>query len=180
MHKLTSQVAKNSTNLSTATSQKWGRKTQTNRWNVKCLYCTPDIIIEHHELRCTEHLAKYEQCPNTPEHSQKKALQQLATRHGALSSTPIDKLGMLSNPHIIKDGENDGVACKKWKAADGSATKRKRGTMDTFVDHGFSEEEKAQVDSVLLRYTHSAAAYVEKVITHHQSNHLLQQFMVDT
>jgi hypothetical protein len=40
------------------------------------------------------------------------------------------------------------------EAVDGSA-KTEAGGMDVFVDRGLSIEEKAQVDSVLLRYTHS-------------------------
>ena len=76
------------------------RNLRTNRWNIKCRYCEPDVIIEHRELRCTEHLSKYEQCPNAPEVIRKDALQRLATRRGALSSTPADELGTPSNPHV--------------------------------------------------------------------------------
>ena len=52
--------------------------------------------------------------------------------------------------------------------------------MDTFIDHGLSEEERGQIDSVLLRYAHSATTHVDQVMTHHQSDRLLQQSMVDT
>jgi len=43
-----------------------GKNPQMNRWKMKCNYYTPDAVVEHCELRCMEHLSKYELCPNTP------------------------------------------------------------------------------------------------------------------
>ena len=99
---------------------------RTHRWNMKCHYCVPDIVMEHRELRCTEHLSKYEQCPNAPKTVRDEALQRLATKRGALSSLSIDELGTPSNPHVVgNDDTDDGVARKKGKATDGSTTVRR-------------------------------------------------------
>jgi len=78
---------------------------RTNRWKMKCNYCVPDTVVEHREVRCTEHLNKHELCPNAPEPVRKEALRRLATRHGVLSPTPIDELGTPSNPHVVGDEE---------------------------------------------------------------------------
>jgi len=43
-----------------------GKNPRTNRWKMKCNYYTPDAVVEHRELRCTEHFSKYELCPGTP------------------------------------------------------------------------------------------------------------------
>lgn len=139
---------------------------RTNRWKMKCNYCTPDTVVEHRELRCTEHLSKYELCPNTPGPVRKEALTRLATKRGVLSPAPIDELGTPSNPHVVGDDEDE-VPRKKRKTVDGSATKQKQGAMDAFVDRGLSAEEQAQVDSVLLRYAHSSMTCVDDPITHH-------------
>ena len=141
--------------------------------------------MEHRELRCTEHLSKYEKCPNVPESVRQEALQRLATKRGLLSSVPIDELGTPSNPHVVGDDNNDanandGAARKRRKAMDGSTTKWKRGAMDTFVDRGLSKEERALVDLILLRYAYSAATCVNGAITHHQSNCFFQQPMADS
>ena len=153
---------------------------------MKCHYCTPDTVLEHRELRCTEHLSKYDRCPNAPEHVRKEALQRLATKRGLLSSTPTDELGTISNPHTVGDDDDDddgngnGVVCKKGKGIGGSTKKRKRGAMDAFVDRGLSDEEKAQVDLILSRYVCSAAICVDGVMTYHQSHHFLQYPMANT
>jgi hypothetical protein len=166
------------------------RHKQMNRWKMKCHYCTLDTILEHCELRCMEHLSKYNQCPNTPEDIRKEELQQLATKHSLLPSTPINKLGTISNPHTVRgdnnnnnndnNGNGNRVACKKRKGLDGSTKKQKWGAMDAFVDCGFSDEEKAQVDLILLRYVCSAATCVNGVMTYLQSDHFLQYSTVDT
>ena len=135
---------------------------RTNRWNVKCNYCAPEKILEHRETRCTEHLSKYEKCPNAPESVRREALQQLATKRGVISSTPIDELGTLSNPHVVEDGDNDSIANKKRKVTDSSTTKRKRGAIDTFVDRGFEESAKLEADLTLLRYVYSVAIHVDR------------------
>jgi hypothetical protein len=141
---------------------------------MKCNYChTPDAVVEHRELKCTEHLSKCDQCPNAPEPVRKEALKRLATKRGVLSSAPIDELGSPVNPHVVSDDNDDGILTKKGKAVDGTAMKRKQGTMDTFVDRGLSNEEKAQVDFVLLRYVFSAATHVNVIMTYHQSNYFL-------
>jgi len=49
------------------------------------------------------------------------------------------------------DDDDDGVSCEKGKAVDGPTTKQKREAMDAFVNHGFLDEERAQVDFILLR-----------------------------
>ena len=149
---------------------------------MKCNYCKPDTVVEHRKLRCTEHLSKPDQCPNAPEPVRKEALQRLATKRGAISSTSINELGTPLNPHVVGDDDADdnGVSYKKGKTAGGSMRKRKRGIMDAFVDRGLSDEEKAQVDSFLLRYLLSATIRVDNVTTYHQGNHFLQQPMADT
>jgi len=68
---------------------------KTHRWSMKCHHCIPDAVMEHCELRCTECLPKYEQCPNAPEPVWQEALQWLATKHGLLSSVPIKNLANL-------------------------------------------------------------------------------------
>ena len=73
----------------------------TNRWKVKCLYYTPDTVVEHRELRCTEHLSKQKLCPNTPEPVQKESFTRLATRRGVLSSAPVGGLGAPSNTRVV-------------------------------------------------------------------------------
>ena len=55
-------------------SKEGERNTRTNRWKMKCNYCIPDTMVEHCELRCTEHLSKPELCPNAPEPVRKEAL----------------------------------------------------------------------------------------------------------
>ena len=83
------------------------KSNQTNRWSMKWHYCTRDTVIKHCELRCTIHLSKYEQCPNAPDHVRKEALQQLATKRGVLSSTPIDEHGAPSDPYVVDDDSDD-------------------------------------------------------------------------
>jgi len=153
-----------------------------NRWKMKCNYCKPDAVVEHRELRCAEHLSKPDRCPNAPEPVRKETLQRLATKRGALSSTPINKLGTPSNPHTVGDDDADDnrVSYKNGKTAGGSTTKRKRGVMDAFVDRRLSDEEKAQVDSFLLRYLLSASIRVDNITTYHQGSCFLQQPMADT
>ena len=74
---------------------------QTHRYQMKCNYCSPDmIILEHCELRCTVHLSKYEHCPNAPEPVWKEALHRLVTKCGVLSSISVDELGTPKNPHV--------------------------------------------------------------------------------
>ena len=74
---------------------------------MKCNYCKLDAVVEHCELRYTEHLSKPDQCPNAPEPVRKEALQRLATKRGALSSTPINELGTPLNPHVVGDDDAD-------------------------------------------------------------------------
>ena len=84
------------------------KSNRTNRWSMKCRYCTRDTVIKHRELRCTVHLSKYEQCPNAPDHVRKEALQRLAvTKRGVLSSTPIDEHGSPSDPYVVDDASDD-------------------------------------------------------------------------
>jgi len=80
---------------------------RTHRWNIKCHYCKPDAVMEHCELRCTEHLSTYKRCPKAPESVRQEALQRLATKRGLLSSVPIDELGTPSNPHVVGDDDDD-------------------------------------------------------------------------
>ena len=55
---------------------------------MKYNYSTPDAVVEHRELRCTERLSKYELCPNaTPEPIRKEALTRLATKRSAFHLT---------------------------------------------------------------------------------------------
>jgi len=132
------------------------RNPRTNRWKMKCKYCMADTTVEHREMRCTEHLSKPELCPNAPEPVRKEALIRLATKRNTLSSIPIDELGTPVNPHVVGDDSDDGVAHKKGKTVNGSTTKRQRGVLDAFVDRGLSEEERAEVDLILVRYVRSA------------------------
>ena len=49
-------------------------------------FASRSTLIEHHELRYTEHLSKNEQCHNAPEHIRKEALQRFATKRGVENS----------------------------------------------------------------------------------------------
>jgi hypothetical protein len=68
----------------------------------------------------------------------------------------------VKNPHVVGDDDDDGVVCEKGKAADGSATKRKQGVMDAFVDRGLPEEKtQGEGDTEMMGFEDITAEELE-------------------
>jgi len=69
-----------------------------NGYKTKCNYChgiEPDAVVEHRELRCTEHLSRYMSYALVPQHpTGMRCLTQFAMMRGVLSSVPTNELGM--------------------------------------------------------------------------------------
>ena len=76
-----------------------------NRWKTKCNYYIPDLVVEHRESGCMEHLFEYELCPSVPEPVWKEALTRIATKRDILSFTSTDRL------EIRNQVEAEGYEC---------------------------------------------------------------------
>jgi len=68
-----------------------------NRYKIKYNYCAPGVVVEHHELRCTEHLSRYELCPSAPAPARKEALTRLATKRDARLPVSLERHQILTS-----------------------------------------------------------------------------------